>query len=113
MFENLIDRYKKFKTNVIKHIIWAEKKMAGKTGEEKKKIVAEQLDLLVQLPEFLEWADDIFIWWVIDRACKQINEVIGHDFGEKEITDPEIEKIADSIEEKPENLKELVEENEN
>lgn len=106
MFEGLKEKYKKFKTKVIKHVIWAEKELSGKTGEEKKKVVADQLDLLIKLPEFLEWADDIFISWIIDRVCKQINEVLGHEFGEKEIKDEDIGKIADAIEEKPEVLKE-------
>ena len=62
----------------IEQVIWAEKELRGKSGAEKKAAVIKKLDDLIKLPAYLEWVDDVVLSWLIDEACKRLNEFSGH-----------------------------------
>ena len=86
------------KAKIIEQVIWAEKELRGKTGADKKAAVVKKLDDLIQLPAYLEWVDDVVLSWLVDEACKRLNEFSGHKFANIVLDDKQEEKIAESME---------------
>ena len=90
MFEEI----KKF---AIEQVLWAEKNLHGKSGAEKKAAVVKKLDDMITLPSYLEWVDDVIIGKIIDTVCKNLNEIVGHDFGKTEIDEKQEKEITEKI----------------
>ena len=86
------------KKTIIEQVIWAESNLAGKTGAEKKAAVVKKLDDLIQLPAYLEWVDDIIIAYVVDQACKKLNELTNKNFAGLVMSDEDKTKMASEIE---------------
>ena len=92
MFEEI----KKF---AIEQVLWAEKNLRGKSGTDKRAAVIKKLDDMITLPPYLEWADDVVIGLIVDKACATLNEFAGHNFGElKELTEKQAQILAGTIE---------------
>lgn len=70
MFNNIIERVN---TLAIEQVAWAERELKGKSGKEKRDAVVKRIDDLIVLPAYLEWADDILIGFVVDKACEMFN----------------------------------------
>lgn len=69
------EMYEKLKVNVVECVVWAEKELSGKSGEEKKAAVKRKLDDMIPLPFYLEWADDLLIDYLIEVVCSQMNAI--------------------------------------
>ena len=69
------EMYEKLKANVIECVVWAERELSGKSGEEKKAAVKKRLDEMIPLPFYLEWADDLLIDYLIEVVCSQMNAI--------------------------------------
>ncbi len=92
----MFEEVKKF---AIEQVLWAEKNLHGKSGAEKKEAVVKKLDDMITLPSYLEWADDIVIGLIVDKACEKLNEFARHNFGElKELTEQQAQELAAEIE---------------
>lgn len=87
----------KVKTFVIEKVLWAEKNLKGKSGQEKKQAVIKKIDDLITLPAYLEWADDIVISWLIDKVCEKLNAITNHNFENLTLTKEEENAIAEEI----------------
>ena len=81
----------------IEQVMWAEKNLKGKSGEEKRAAVIKKIDDMIPLPSYVEWVDDIIIGKIVDMACEKLNAFAGHDFGSVELTEKQEQKIADEI----------------
>ncbi len=90
----------KIKTFAIEKVLWAEKNLKGKSGEEKKQAVIKKIDDLITLPAYLEWADDIVISWLVDKVCEKLNAMTSHDFANLTLTQKEEQTIAEEIPDK-------------
>ena len=90
----------KIKTFVIEKVLWAEKNLLGKSGAEKKAAVIKEIDDLITLPAYLEWADDIVISWIVDKVCEKLNAMTGHNFTNLTLTEKEEQEIANEIPDK-------------
>ena len=86
------------KKTIVEQVIWAENNLIGKSGAEKKKAVIKKLDDLIQLPAYLEWADDIVISWLVDQACEKLNAMTAHSFKDVDINEADKAKIASEME---------------
>ena len=83
----------------LEQVLWAEKNLKNKSGEEKKAAVVKKLDDMITLPSSLEWVDDIIIGYIVDKACEKLNALAGHNFGElKGLTEKQTQELADEIE---------------
>ena len=92
-----MEKLKQIKKWVVEQVIWAEKELKGKSGQEKKAAVVKKLDELITLPFYLEWVDDILISYFVDQACESLNAQLSHHFEEKNISDEQEQKIAENI----------------
>lgn len=86
------------KTFAIEQILWAEKHLKGKTGAEKKAAVVKKLDDMIQLPAYLEWADDLIISWFVDTVCEKLNEQTAHHIEKLKLSEEQEKELANSIE---------------
>ena len=89
--------FEQIKMWAVEQVMWAEKNLKGKSGEEKKAAVIKKLDDMIPLPSYLEWGDDIIIGKLVDMACEKLNTFAGHDFGSVTLTEQQEQKIADEI----------------
>ena len=87
----------KIKEFAIEQVVWAEKNLKGKNGAEKKKAVVSKLDELINLPNCIEWVDDVALSWLVDTVCDKLNDLTRHNFGELELSDAQERTIADEI----------------
>lgn len=95
----MLEKIAQVKTWTIEQVLWAEKNLKGKSGAEKKAAVIKKLDDMITLPSYLEWADDVVIGLIVDKACATLNEFAGHNFGElKELTEKQAQILAGTIE---------------
>lgn len=91
MFEDV----KKF---AIEKVMWVEKNLKGKTGQEKKQAVVKMIDDMIKLPACLEWADDLIISYVVDKVCELLNSETNHDFENLKMDASQEKKLASEIE---------------
>lgn len=91
---NVREMYEKLKANVIECVVWAERELSGKSGEEKKAAVKKRLDEMIPLPFYLEWADDLLIDYLIEVVCAQMNAITSRKL--ETVTD--VKKMAAVIE---------------
>ena len=91
------EKLKELKKWVVEKVLWAEKEMAGKSGEEKRAVIVAKLDDLIVLPFWLEWADGPVIGWLVDLACEKLNWLTGHDFSEVELDEAQTAEIAECL----------------
>ena len=82
------------KMKVIEQVLWAENELFGKSGTEKKAAVIKKLDDLIKLPAYLEWVDDMIIPYLVDQACKKLNDISAHSFKDIEFNDVDKLRIA-------------------
>ncbi|MBR1486174.1 MAG: hypothetical protein IJ597_02835 [Synergistaceae bacterium] len=85
------------KQKIVEQVIWAEKNLSGKTGNEKKAAVVKKLDELIKLPPYLEWVDDMVISYLVDQACDKLNALTAHNFGNVELNDVDKARVADEM----------------
>ena len=52
---------------------------------------------MIVLPSYLEWVDNAVLSWLVDSVCDKLNDSCGHDFGLKNISNPQEQEIADEI----------------
>ena len=81
----------------IEQVLWAEKNLKGKNGAEKKKAVVSKLDELINLPNCIEWVDDMVLSRLVDTVCDKLNDLTRHNFRELELNDIQARDIADEI----------------
>ena len=91
---NIREMYEKLKANVIECVVWAERELSSKSGEEKKAAVKRKLDDMIPLPFYLEWADDLLIDYLIEVVCSQMNAITSR----KVETVTDVKKMAAVIE---------------
>ena len=99
MFEKITESYNMLKVRVVECVVWAEKELSGKSGEEKKAAVKRKLDDMIPLPFYLEWADDLLIDYLIEVVCSQMNAITSR----KVETVTDVKKMAAVID-LPENV---------
>ncbi|MBR2207200.1 MAG: hypothetical protein IJ859_00135 [Synergistaceae bacterium] len=98
MFEKIAKFKEWIIEKAIEQVLWAEKNLRGKTGAEKKAAVVKKLDDMVELPFYLEWADDMVFSWLVDTVCEKLNALTGHKFANLVLSDAQEIEIAGSIE---------------
>lgn len=91
----MFDAINEIKEWAVEQVLWAERNLHGKTGAEKKAAVIKKLDDMIELPPYLEWADDMVLSWLVDAVCNKINAAVGHDFENKHVDE---EKISEAVE---------------
>ena len=82
----------------IEQVLWAEKTLKGKSGNEKKAEVIKKLDELIVLPSYLEWVDDLILSWLIDKVCEKLNFITGHNFNNLSLNEDKKIELVDEIE---------------
>ena len=65
--------FEQIKMWAVEQVMWAEKNLKGKSGEEKKAAVIKKLDDMIPLPSYLEWGDDIIIGKLVDMAGEKLS----------------------------------------
>lgn len=93
MWENL----KKIKTWVVDKVLWAERELKGKTGEEKRAVVVSKLNEIINLPWVPEWVEGKLIGFFVDMVCDKANILTDHDIT-KVKTEEQKEALAGVIE---------------
>lgn len=93
MWENL----KKIKTWVVDKVLWAERELKGKTGEEKRAVVVSKLNEIINLPWVPEWVEGKLIGFFVDMVCDKANILTDHDLT-KVKTEEQKEALAGVIE---------------
>jgi len=94
------DRFLQIKKLVIEAVLWAESELRNRTGAEKKQAVMQKvLDALsAMLPWYVRWATNFvsvdMISSIIDSAVQSLNFMSGWNFGETELSDEDICKLA-------------------
>ncbi len=89
--------FEQIKIWTIEQVLWAEKNLKGKSGAEKKAAVVKKLDDLMKLPAYLEWADDLFFSWLVDKVCEKLNAMTEHNFANLTLTEKEEQSIVEEI----------------
>ena len=98
MFEGIKEWYQKIKVQVVEGVLWAERELQGRSGEEKKAAVVKRLDEMIVLPFYLEWLDNYIIAYLVDLACEKLNWLtdwlFGHQEGTTDIEPQQAAKVA-------------------
>ena len=95
------EKFLMLKTLVVETVLWAEKNLKGKTGAEKKKVVADLVMKKVSalpLPWYLSLIKSVvaprLINYLIDKACEIFNPLSGKNFENVDLTATQIVEVA-------------------
>lgn len=95
MYKDILEKYLAIRAKVVEAVQFVEREFAGKPGPEKRKAAIRLLDGFIKLPIYLEWADDIIIGWLIDRAVEKLNWLTDFRFGKEPMSEEiDADKVA-------------------
>ena len=94
MFKEIFAKCLALKVKVVEAVQFVEREFAGKSGKEKRAAAIRIIDDFVQLPAYLEWADNIVIGWLIDLAVEKFNWASDWMYGKTETPEVDVEKVA-------------------
>jgi len=94
------DRFLQIKKLVIEAVLWAENELKNKTGAEKKQAVIEKVlaALGSMLPWYVRWGASFvsvdMLSGLVDTAVRSLNFVTGWNFGDTQLAESDICKLA-------------------